>query len=183
VPVFTGEAAERILRVAAFWSPAGGPLGRGFLICEWCGHGEPIEAGRKPSKEHKRPDRPGARCIGKLRPLHLGHRYLTDVLELRPAVPVYSVSEARSTLYALLEAAPSLDVARDDVDGTLHHYATGEPGFVLFDAVPGGAGHAQRLGERAGELMEAARSRVTNCECGPETSCYACLRTTGTSYA
>ena len=70
----------------------------------------------------------------------------------------------------------TLDVARDDVDGTIHHGALGQSSLVLFDAVPGGAGHVQRLGARLAELIRAASMRVTECECGPETSCYACLR-------
>jgi hypothetical protein len=156
-----------------------GPVGAGFRICERCGYGEPIAPGRRPPREHKRADRPGVSCNGTLRQLHLGHDYLTDVLELRPAVPVFGIEEARSALYALLETAPRLDVARNDIDGTLHYYSAGEPGLVLFDAVPGGAGHAQRLGERVGELLQAARERVANCECGLETSCYGCLRSYG----
>jgi ATP-dependent helicase YprA (DUF1998 family) len=153
-----------------------GPIGAGFRICEWCGFGEPILPGKTAPREHKRADRPGGTCRGKLRPLHLGHDYLTDVLELRPAVPVYGREEARSALYALLEAAPRLGVAREDIDGTLHHYSVGEPALVIFDVVPGGAGHAQRLGERVDELLHAARERVADCECGLESSCYGCLR-------
>lgn len=46
----------------------------------------------------------------------------------------------------------------------------------MIDTVPGGAGHASRLGARIPELLAAARERVARCECGPETSCYNCLR-------
>lgn len=48
--------------------------------------------------------------------------------------------------------------------------------FVLFDTVPGGAGHAQRIAEGIPTLIEAALDKVQRCECGPETSCYNCLR-------
>ena len=98
---------------------------------------------------------------------------------MRPAIPVPRRGEALSTLYALLEAAPALDVARKDIDGTLHHYNAGEPGFVLFDAVPGGAGHTQRLGERSPTCSSPLASASRDCECGPETSCYGCLRSYG----
>ncbi|MBA2671484.1 MAG: DUF1998 domain-containing protein [Gemmatimonadetes bacterium] len=86
-------------------------------------------------------------------------------------------NEARSTLYALLEAVRALDINRGDIDGTLHFAIQGEaPSFVIFDAVPGGAGNAHRIAERLPALFEAAYQRVEKCECGEETSCYNCLR-------
>lgn len=152
-----------------------GPMGAGFRVCEWCGWGEPIALSGKAKKTHRRPDRPGQECRGPLLHLGLGHEYLTDVLEVRVTNPA-DASAARSALYALLEAAPALDVAREDIDGTLSRPIAGQPAFVLFDAVPGGAGHTQRLGRGLLTLVGAARERVSTCECGVETSCYACLR-------
>ena len=151
-----------------------GPLGRGFRICEWCGFGQPIDGTKAPST-HRRIDQPGKACGGRFAHLHLGHEYLTDVLEIQLTVPVAS-SQLRSALYAVLEAAPALDVARDDIDGTLHFGTVARPSLILFDAVPGGAGHVQRLGRRIADLLRLATERVANCECGEETSCYACLR-------
>ena len=87
--------------------------------------------------------------------------------------------QARSVLYALLEACPALDIARNDIDGTIHWAGRGEPAFVVFDNVPGGAGHTRRIGQGLPELIAAARDRVVNCECGEETSCYNCLRSYG----
>lgn len=151
-----------------------GPLGRGFRICEWCGFGQPVDGTRAPASHH-RIDHPGRPCGGSFAHLHLGHEFLTDVLELQ--LDAESDPDAlRSALYALLEAAPRLDVAREDVDGTLHAGSGGLPSLVLFDAVPGGAGHVQRLGRRLPELLAAAEKRVAHCECGEETSCYGCLR-------
>ena len=152
-----------------------GPVGAGFRLCEWCGYAEPVVQGKKPKKQHKRIDRPGVECRGKLQLVQLGHEYLTDVVEIRIGEPI-AHHEARSALYALLEACEALDIARSDVDGTLHYYAANHPVFVLFDAVPGGAGHTLRIGKRLPELVAAARERVESCECGPETSCYSCLR-------
>jgi hypothetical protein len=152
-----------------------GPVGAGFRLCGFCGFAEPVVQGKRPKKQHRRLDRPSVECKGTLRPVHLGHEYLTDVLEIRVDQPL-GQDEARSALYALLEAAPALDVARDDVDGTLHYYAANHPSFVLFDAVPGGAGHALRIGHQLPALMAASREMVEECECGPETSCYSCLR-------
>lgn len=105
----------------------------GFRICEWCGFGQPVH-GTKAAKAHIRIDRPGKPCNGPLALLQLEHEFLTDVLELEINVPV-AAEDVRSALYAVLEAAPALDVARDDIDGTLHYGAIGRPSLVLFDAV------------------------------------------------
>jgi ATP-dependent helicase YprA (DUF1998 family) len=82
----------------------------------------------------------------------------------------------RSTLYALLESVPALDIPQEDVDGAVRYSTTGRASLVIFDAVPGGAGHAKRLASRLPDLARAALERVETCECGEETSCYSCLR-------
>lgn len=160
-----------------------GPNGRGFLLCERCGFGEPAAAASqitKSKQQHKHPltDKP---CQGTLRSYHLGHEFLTDVLELRIEVPkkfLDGVGRWRSLLYALLEgAARSLGINRDDLDGTLFAYDPGSaPALVLFDNVPGGAGLCQRIKNELDAVFHAAYSVVTNCVCGAETSCYQCLR-------
>jgi ATP-dependent helicase YprA (DUF1998 family) len=159
-----------------------GPLGRGFRICEWCGFGEPAPAMTVRSNTpppHDDIRRPGKQCAGALSFRHLGHEYLTDVTEIRVSLAM-TEAESRSTLYALLEGAVKLSIARNDVDGTLHRFAAAAPSaFVIFDTVPGGAGHAQRIADSLPTLFEAALDRVENCECGPETSCYNCLRSYG----
>jgi len=81
-------------------------------------------------------------------------------------------------LYAILEgASQSLGIRRQDLDGCLY---TSEDGIILviFDNVPGGAGHVKRLMDEKGfkEVLNSALLRVKNCTCGPETSCYGCLR-------
>lgn len=68
-------------------------------------------------------------------------------------------------------------ISRSDVNGTLRPSGqAGEINLVLFDAVPGGAGHAARIAERFPELLQAARRVVEHCECGDDSSCYGCLR-------
>jgi len=162
-----------------------GPAARGFRICEWCGYGEPSPAptaaaggttkGSKP-KEHSDPRWPGRKCKGPLAHRHLGHEFLTDTVEVR-INELMADDEARSTLYALLDGVRALEIDREDVDGTLSFGVPGgPPSFVLFDAVPGGAGHAHRIAERLPELVAAGLRRVESCECGEETSCYNCVR-------
>jgi ATP-dependent helicase YprA (DUF1998 family) len=155
-----------------------GPRGRGYMLCEWCGYG--IGSPDKPGKSkesHDHASRPGKQCKGTLRQRHLGHEYLTDILELRLSRPL-TQSEAHSTLYAIMEGAGSLTISGDDIDGSLYTYAKGEaPGLIIFDSVAGGAGHAQRIAENLDQVLRSALARVELCSCGPETSCYTCLRT------
>jgi ATP-dependent helicase YprA (DUF1998 family) len=106
----------------------------------------------------------------------LGHEYLTDVLEIRLGVRLSDI-ETRSALYALLESARDIGVAREDIDGTLHRYSRSESAaLIIFDSVPGGAGYALIIAQRLPELFNNALDRVSDCECGEETSCYNCLR-------
>ena len=162
-----------------------GLLGRGFQVCEYCGFAQPAPdqpTGRRRgrSASHTNP-RTGKTCNGGLRTFHLGHEFITDVLELR--FEGWLVSQAAyqtwiSTLYALLEgASETLGIRRDDMDGTLYRYHAGvAPALVLFDNVPGGAGHVERIAGELESVFLAAWKRVNDCECGPETSCYECLR-------
>jgi ATP-dependent helicase YprA (DUF1998 family) len=157
-----------------------GPAGRGYLLCDWCGHGEsPPRRQRKTGerKPHDSARRPGHPCSGTLKARHLGHRFLTDVAEVRVGRPM-DEGEALSTLYAIVEGVAALGISPDDVDGALHKYRQdSSPALVIFDSVAGGAGHAQRIGERLDEVVRAALDRVENCpNCSEETSCYTCLR-------
>ncbi len=47
---------------------------------------------------------------------------------------------------------------------------------MLFDNVPGGAGHVKRNSQELHSVFTSAYERVKNACCGPETSCYECLR-------
>jgi hypothetical protein len=152
-----------------------GPHGAGFRICDRCGFGEPVTSGKRASRAHTHLMNPARECKGMLQHLQLGHEYLTDVLELQPEQPM-TEAQGRSALYALLQSSSVLDISGDDIDGTLHWAGRGRLAFVLFDSVPGGAGHTRRIRERLHELIAAALDRVSDCECGAETSCYNCLR-------
>jgi len=163
-----------------------GPHGRGFRVCYSCGFAEPTPRHRRRARRdenafppHRRPSSPDTECSGRLEHRALGHQYLTDVVEVafpRELSPI----EAWSTLFALLAGTKGIGITRDDVNGTLRHGTDrGGPTMVLFDAVPGGAGHVRRLMERFDELLHHALQVAENCECGEDTSCYGCLRTYG----
>ncbi len=161
---------------------------RGFRVCTECGWAEPApsstEARRSASQKretaHSDP-RTGRSCRGSIQTYHLGHEFVTDILELRFQGPL-GEEESRSlwlsVLYALMEgASETLDIPREDLNGTLHPYPGGlSPALVLFDDVPGGAALVQRILEDPVPVFRAAWQRVARCECGEETSCYQCLR-------
>lgn len=156
-----------------------GTNNRGYQLCEWCGHGTPTPTGRRSSskKSHPNARRPGHDCNGTLRSRHLGHRFLTDVAEVRISRDLRE-EEALSTLFAIIQAVESVDIRPDDIDGALHRYRhERSPALIIFDAVAGGAGHAQRIADHLDDVLRAALARVESCtNCGPETSCYTCLR-------
>jgi len=160
---------------------------RGFRICSSCGFAEmapavPVGKTRRTGKpqSHSNP-RTGKPCNGLMHTHRLGHQFLTDVVEIRFDGSLARQSEFvlwRSLLYALLEgASQGLSIRRDDLDGTLYIPGKGEsPALMLFDNVPGGAGHVQRISSEMRSVFEAAYEHVNKECCGPETSCYECLR-------
>ncbi|HXF62431.1 MAG TPA: DEAD/DEAH box helicase [Caldilineaceae bacterium] len=156
--------------------------GRGFSLCYLCGYA--VIAGETVGASHRSPW--GGECRGALRPVHLGHEYQTDILHLYfEGIGAADEEFWLSLLYGLLEgASAALDIDRQDLDGVLYPY-TGDrrhPALVLYDNVPGGAGHVHRIGQSPASLrqmLEATLMRLRRCECGGEardTSCYGCLR-------
>jgi len=159
-----------------------------FAICQECGYAEPAAPKKKSGKGHTPPWSPDQtkQCRGTLNYWDLGHEFQTDLFHLR--VEGWTEQEPfwRSLLYALLEgAAGALSIRRMDLDGCLYSaaHAYGTPALVLFDDVPGGAGHVRRIGECLDQALLAAREHVAGrCGCGGgpngpgDTSCYGCLR-------
>lgn len=157
-----------------------GPAGRGFLVCLSCGHAVPTVAGTSKAKKPQPHSRPGTKreCEGGLRLYHLGHHFLTDVVELDLLVQMTS-NQTVSVLSALLAATPALGIPSEDVDGVLGptRDAGGQQSLVIFDTVPGGAGHVKRISDDLYRLLLAAHRIVNDCMCAASTSCYSCLRT------
>jgi len=155
---------------------------QGFKICQNCGY---TLLGNEPaSSPHSTPWRTD--CYGTLTRFYLGHEFKTDILQLRFEG---HANAARgfwlSLLYALLEgASEALDIDRQDLDGCLYPYAgdPSTPALVLFDEVPGGAGHVRRIAHDEETLRSVLRTtleKLERCECGGKernTSCYGCLR-------
>ena len=118
---------------------------RRFYICKTCGAAFPYD--KKPTENtHISPF--GTECSGTVwgPRIHLGHTFMTDVISLTFIKPILKENQnfALSLLYGILEGvSKALGIKREDLDGCLHHSEEGIV-FILFDNVPGGAGHVRR---------------------------------------
>ena len=114
----------------------------------------------------------------------MGHIFKTDVVRL--SIPVLACggfqeySQALSFLYAFLEGiSDELDIARNDLDGILEmNMVQNSYDVLIFDNVPGGAGHVKRLmsEEAIMKCLNGALKKVSQNCCDEDTSCYNCLR-------
>lgn len=119
-----------------------------------------------------------AKCNNTLLERHnLGFSYKTDVLKMVIDLPFSGgYNQAISVLYALLEGISlAFDIERNDIDGIFIN-ENNKNVFVLFDTVPGGAGHVKRLLNKK-EMISAfkyAYEKVSQ-ECC-DTACYNCIK-------
>ena len=156
--------------------------GEGFYICRVCGFGT---LDRRMCTGHKNAH--GFPCDGIFDKVSLGYDFETDIVQIDcndalrlPATVKEGYWE--SLLYSILEGMSySLDIDRNDIDGTIHVTPYGKRTLILFDTVPGGAGHVKRIMEEENFRMtlEFAREILERCSCGgssQDTSCYGCLR-------
>jgi hypothetical protein len=130
---------------------------------------------------------------GQKEQLSLGHIQTTNTLHLRFAGNEYiqvpsphDQSFWLSLLYAIIHGAShGLQIERRDIDGVLFPRSSGgswDQTIVLYDNVPGGAGHVKNIRENLPFVLEEAR-RILNCDdCAPDTSCYHCLRDYNNQY-
>ena len=151
--------------------------GSGFRVCSVCGWAAEIDPSNQNNpREHTNPSTQ-QKCTGILKRYHLGHHFMTDVLQIRFSIPINGDSAVYSLLYAILNgASDALEIPRDDVDGVIF-FQDGQPSFLLYDTTPGGSGHVELIYNRLRPALESAYKRVAQCEgCAPDTSCYSCLR-------
>jgi hypothetical protein len=158
----------------------------GFWLCERCGaQVSPPRRNQRP-QPHQTPT--GGTCSGAMRQYHLGHSFHTDTLHLRfhntphlALPPGNDLSFWRSLTYALLQGSSlELQIERRDIDGVLHPIPLGGGDWsqevVLFDNVPGGAGHVRRIAENISDVIGRALAVAKCDDCEESTSCYGCLR-------
>lgn len=159
---------------------ADGKMGLGFWVCEWCGHGAPAAEHMRKPPAHKHLIK-NQECRGPADRLDLAHVYETDLLSLDfTTTRIDDQAAWKSVLYAIVEAAcETLEISRDDIGATLAPSGATTWALVLFDTVPGGAGNVLMVEEHLERVLRGALRRVQRCECGPETSCYGCLRSFG----
>ena len=166
------------------------PDGRGFRLCTLCGCKVELEStgrGKNRSQQVKAHRTSfGKDCNGTSYELvHLGHDFISCAARLTFSGQNRDYADQPfwlSLLYSILGGmADSLGIDANDINGVIRPIDLGgvvAQEVVIFDDVPGGAGHALRL-ESQDELLQvlqAAHSRVANCTCDETASCYTCLR-------
>ncbi|WP_035765017.1 DEAD/DEAH box helicase [Butyrivibrio sp. NC2002] len=158
----------------------------GFYMCPDCGYSDLVKRGGnsptrlKKHKNFKQYDCPNDE-LGYLR---LGHKFQTDVA--RFTIPILDTRDkigypqALSFLYAFLEGVSlALGIERNDIDGVLDLNREWQSyDIILYDNVPGGAGHVKRLLNRDAVVnsLKAGLDKVSKPCCDENTSCYNCLR-------
>jgi hypothetical protein len=151
---------------------SGAKMGQKFKICPVCGYmttGDFV-------KTHQRAD--GKDCGGALKLAYLGHNFNTDVLLIELPMLENSDVDLPSLLYAIIEGASnSLDIDRRELGGAVWGYNDRKISLVIYDTVPGGAGHVKKVQTNILDTIKGALLKVSGqCGCGEETSCYGCLR-------
>ena len=142
---------------------------RGFNVCMSCG------AASTERVNHRRycSDRQAKRFDS------LGTTFVSDVLELTFDLGIglmFEDNDWESLLWAIFAAgAAILEVPEAELGGTMYSDNTGRTSIMLYDDVPGGAGHALQLSGMVDELLGKAHEIVSTCTCDENTCCYGCL--------
>ena len=169
-----------------------------FYVCPKCGYSiasdeasklseyEDYKSGvtriEKNSAGHKNPFGKG-KCVNtSLTRYSLHHEFKTDVAKISFGCDTSNYPIMLSVMYALLNSfSHELNIERRDIKACLTYKITSgrmEHKIIIYDAVPGGAGHSRRLVTEDGEVLKAVIIRaitlLDSCECSP--SCYRCLR-------
>ena len=164
-----------------------------FWVCQRCGYAESYVTVKSDDKEYNyRSNAPlekkhrapwGKECDEALYKRKLYHVFRTDVVQIIFQTPLAKYyATMLSVMYALLAAiSKELDIERTDIKGCLHKVKTDNGllcAIILYDAVPGGAGHVRRLVTDDFVVFASVINRAIditkNCNCDP--SCYSCLR-------
>ncbi len=110
------------------------------------------------------------------------HTFNTDVAKISFDCDTSDYKTMISTMYAILyEISEELNIERKDIKACLSLKMINNKknySIIIYDSVPGGAGHARGLvtsdGKMLKRIIEAALRKMQNCNCDP--SCYNCLR-------
>lgn len=159
-----------------------GPENKGFILCQVCGHSEPLR-GFKAGRKHKRlrASLGTMECANEhpwTKPLAYGHQFQSFCLIVRPAVmnpPVESLAFAlQKGLCKLLDLEPF------DIGVSWRWLANRKASagsraeIILYDRTPGGAGFVKEGFDNWQQVVEQAREICDTCSC--ESACYDCLK-------
>lgn len=113
-----------------------------------------------------------------LYPMSLGYTFRTDVVKLQ-FEKHYSLEHSLSFLYAFLDGISiAFSIERNDINGVIAREADSTYSIIVYDDVPGGAGHVKRLLNSSDfeNVLKTTLNKVSTCTCDVNTACYNCLR-------
>ena len=146
-----------------------GERAAGFNVCMSCGAASTGTVTHRKFCKNKRARRFNS----------LGTMFISDVLELTFDLGIglyFEEDDWQSLLWALFAAAANLlEVPESEIGGTLYSSISKKMSIMLYDDVPGGAGHAFQLSDMVEELIYKAYEIVSTCTCDEATCCYGCL--------
>jgi hypothetical protein len=155
-----------------------GPGGKGFMLCQECGCGEPMRPGRPHKK--LRVFSGNDNCSNTpLTNIAYGHEFQSYCLIVRPAIE----PSVESLAFALQKGlCNTLDLETSDIGVSWRWLANRLKGpagaeIVLYDNTPGGAGFVKEAFESWARVVENAHEVCDKCGC--ETACYDCLKNYG----
>lgn len=158
----------------------------GFYMCPECGYSDIVKHGPKTPQTLKLHKNFKQYDCGNdtLEYIRLGHKFETDVarftIPMLDSLDKVSFPQALSFLYAFLEGVSiALGIERTDIDGVLElNLDMQSYDILLYDNVPGGAGHVKRLLSKDAIVssLKAGLEKVSKECCDENTSCYNCLR-------
>lgn len=147
--------------------------GKGFQFCSYCGAAAP--SGEQLEHERYCNERRGHHYDA------LGTSFVSDVLEFtlclshRPREP-FSEEDWESLVWAIFAAAVDIfELPEMELGGTFYPNPNGSQSVMLYDDVPGGAGHALQIARHVRGVIMRAHKIVSECTCGEDTCCYGCL--------
>ncbi len=162
-----------------------------FHVCMTCGYvaNSDPRFTKTPNGTHLKPWTVDQVCTSAntfLHQLALGHRYRTDVLELR--LPLsgdlgkLDLEGCHSLWLSVLHAfvngsCQALEIDERDIGGCLYYGDSDRPSLILFDTAQGGAGFVREVKENFLEVLQKAKGLLDCISCNEDSSCIACLRT------
>lgn len=151
-----------------------------FYMCQKCGYtiisnDDDIVGKRIINKNHGPKSN---ECNSPLERTSLGYTFKTDIIKLKMG-KFFSLEQSLSFVYALLDGISKVcTIERKDINGLCVKEPDSSFSIVIYDDVPGGAGHVKQLinlnlFER---ILKETYNKIKDCTCALDTSCYNCLR-------